>query len=141
MWKDELPTESGDYFTRERTTGDVVIRWFNMPLDDPEYWTFFLKHRQIGPRVLSAAETERYHELVREKASAVDRASKWYTTEEVVDAIQVSGGRDAWAWPEIPSDTRSPEFAVWLTGHLQRAMAKGIQLARAEKESESSTPT
>lgn len=59
-------------------------------------------------------------------------AHDWYDLDSVHNAIRESGNDDFRSWPKVPFDVRSREFAVWMTDHLRRAMAKGIQLGRGE---------
>lgn len=63
-------------------------------------------------------------------------AAEWYRAGEVEKAIRIAEdrrGRGDQAW-RVPPNAFSAAFAVWITGHLRTAMAKGIQIGRGENQ-------
>lgn len=57
-------------------------------------------------------------------------AVDWYDSDSIERAIRNSGTDAFGAWPAIPHDVYSRQFAEWLTQQYRLAMAKGIQLGR-----------
>lgn len=62
--------------------------------------------------------------------TAWEIATAWYTVDEIHRYILADGTHVFGAKEPVPSDTKSREFAEWLTEQYRLAMAKGIDLAR-----------
>jgi hypothetical protein len=62
--------------------------------------------------------------------TAWEIATYWYSVDEIHRCILAKGSWIFGAEEPIPEDTKSREFAEWLTEQYRLAMAKGVDLAR-----------
>jgi len=110
----------GDGWKIEDCNGKVLLQRMSLEYRDSRWYTPGCEEPFAPPAEPAAQSGER---------SSWEIAVGWYEEESISRWLQEirdeAGERN-----KIPRDTRSPEFAKWLTNEYRMAMDKGIQLGR-----------